>query len=160
MLVWNVKYFDSNAGIIRDNNVLKYREDVIKKLKKKCADRTEFAKELEYELRWQYWCRSEYELIIELIDGRVILSPWCGCREPAKVAVDITDDIRFDWRLFAEYHIGRQRFSSKAKIDVWDQISYRWDNFVDYCWHTRLPYERKNKKFEREPINIEIVRSE
>jgi hypothetical protein len=156
-----VKRYDCNVDVIRDYNVLNNNmEDFIRKQKKKCADKEEFAEVLRRELMYRFWSKSEHELIVEVDIDRVILSPWCGCREPAKVAVDVTDDPRFDWRLFAEYHIGRQRFSSKAKIDVWDQISYRWDRFVDYCWYTHLPYERKNKKFEREPINIEIVRGE
>ena len=150
MLVWNVKRYDCNADIIRDYNVLKYMEDFIKKQKKKCADKEEFTEVLRREFKYRYWSKAEHELTIEVVVDRVILSPWCGCREPAKVAVDVTDDIRFDWRLFAEYHIGRKGYGSKAKIDVWDQLAIKFNELVDYCWHTRLPYERKNKKFERE----------
>lgn len=160
MLVWNVKRYDCNADVIRDYNVLKHMEDFIKKQKKKCANKEEFAELLRREFKYRYWSKAEHELIIEVVIDRVVLSPWCGCREPAKVAIDVTNDHSFNWRLFAEYHIGRQVYSNKAKIDVWDQIACRWDHFVDYCWYTRLPYERKNKKFEREPISIEIVRSE
>jgi hypothetical protein len=149
MLVWNVKRYDCNADIIRDYNVLKYAEDFIKKQKKKCADKEEFAEALKRELMYRFWSKAEHELIIEVVIDRVILSPWCGCREPALVAIDVTSDTSFDWRLFAEYHIGRQCYSSKAKIDVWDQLAIRFDELVDYCWYTRLPYERKNKKFER-----------
>ena len=152
MLVWNVKYYDCNADIIRDYNVLKYYEAIIKKLKKKCANRDEFAKELEVKMRWQYWSRTEYELIIEILDNRVIISPWCGCREPAKVAIDVTDAGDFDWLRFADKHIDCQLYMDKAKIDIWDQISWRWDEFVDYCWYTRLPYERKHPKFIRTKV--------
>ena len=150
MLVWMVKRYDCNADIIRDYNVLNNMEDFIKKQKKKCADKEEFSEALRREFHWRYWSKAEHELIIEVVVDRVLLSPWCGCREPAKVAVDVTDDIRFDWRLFAEYHIGKQRYGSKAKIDVWDQLAMRFDELVDYCWYTRLPYERKSTKFIRE----------
>lgn len=155
MLVWNVKRYDCNADLIRDYNVLKYKEDFVKKQKKKCANKEEFSEALKLEFRWHYWSRSEHELIIELIGATVILSPWCGCREPAKVAIDVTDDYVFGWWEFANCYIDRQLYSNRAKIDVWSQLEWQWDKFVDYCWYTRLPYERKNKKFER-GINEDI----
>lgn len=149
-LIWNVKRYDCNANVIRDENILRYMEDFIKKAKKKCADKKEFAEVLRRELMYRFWSKSEHELIIEIDIDRVILSPWCGCRELAKAAIDVTNDPNFDWRLFAEYHISRQRFSSKAKIDVWDQLNMRFNELIDYCWYTRLPYERKSTKFIRE----------
>ena len=149
MLTWKVKNFDFNKRAIVDYDVLKYKEDFIKKLKKKCESKYDFSKELEYEFRWQYWSRSEYELIISIRDSRVILSPWAGCRESEKAEIDVTDDTTFNWLEFADIHIDRQLYRDKAKIDIFDQLQYRWEDFVDYCWHTRLPYERKNSKFER-----------
>ena len=155
MLVWNVKRYDCNADLIRDYNVLKYKEGFIKKQKKKCANKEELSEALKLEFRWHYWSRSEHELLIEIIGTRVILSPWCGCRCPAKAAIDVTDDNTFDWLAFANYYIDKQLYSDKAKIDVFNQLEWQWDKFVDYCWYTRLPYERKNKKFER-GINEDI----
>ena len=150
MLECNVKYYDCNANLIRDLNVLKHYEDFIKKQKKKCVSKAEFSKALEHEFRWRFWSRSEYELIIEVIDDRVLLSPWSGCREPIKVAIDVTDDSSFDWRAFADYHIDKQLYSDKAKFCIFNQLQWRWDELIDYCWYTRLPYERKNPKFDRE----------
>lgn len=149
-LVWNVKNFDSNAQIIRDYNVLKNREDFIKKLKKKCSNKKEFSDALELEFRRQYWSRAEYELVIEVLYNRVILKPWSGCREPMKAAIDVTDDITINWHDFAECHIDRQIYDNKAKIDIWHQLRWRWEEFVDYCWYTRLPYERDREKFHKE----------
>lgn len=149
-LVWNVKNFDCNAQMIRDCNILKNREDFIKKLKKSCASKKDFSEALEREFRWQYWSRSEYELIIEVLYNRVLLMPWSGCREPMRATIDVTDDKAFNWYEFAKCHIDRQLYNDKAKIDVWHQLSWRWKDFVDYCWYTRLPYERYNKKFYKE----------
>lgn len=151
-LTWNVKHYDCNVGAIRDYNILKYKVDFIKKQKKKCPNKDEFSEALKHEFRWQFWSRSEHELIIEIVGDRVILSPWCGCREPAKAAIDVTDDNSFDWWDFANCHTDRQLYRDKAKIDVWHQLEWKWDKFVDYCWYTRLPYERKNKKFERDDV--------
>ena len=90
---------------------------------------------------------------INLLDenGRIVLSPWCGCSNPDSVAIDATNDTGFDWSGFAEEHIKRQIFKNQAKIDVYDQIMYgdRFSNLVDELWYTRLPYERDNPKFHR-----------
>jgi hypothetical protein len=150
MLTWNVKYFDINANVIRDYNVLRQRDDFIKKLKKQCANKAEFSEALKHEFMWRYWSRSEYELIIEVFGNRVVLSPWCGCREPACVAVDVTDDPNFDWLGFADFYIDKQIYRDKAKIDIYNQLEWRWNELVDYCWYTRLPYERKHEKFNKE----------
>ena len=147
-----VKYYNCNANKIEDYDVLKRREFEIKKFKKKCADKEDFANELRGEFMWRFWSKSEWELIITKEEGgRIVLSPWCGCSNPDFVAVDVTNDESFDWSGFANEHIKRQIFNNQAKIDVYDQIMYgdRFSNLVDELWHTRLPYERDNPKFHR-----------
>ena len=149
-LSWLVKNFDCNAQKIVDYDILKYRTDFIKKLKKKCDNKEEFTTKLRQEMTYHYWSRAEWELIIEITeDNRVVIKPWVGCYDEKKAAVDVTDDTTFDWRGFAEYHIGKQIYENEAKVDVWDQISYdnQFEKLVDYCWHTRLPYERDYEKF-------------
>lgn len=149
-LSWKVKNFDVNEQVIEDYDVLEYREDFIKKLKKKCETKEEFAEQLRRECRWQYWSRCEYELVIKVTeDGRVILLPWCGSRDPESIAIDVTEDTSFDWENFAKEHIKKQIFKNEAKIDVYDQLEWKWTEFVDYCWYTRLKYERKNSKFDK-----------
>ena len=148
MKSWLVKNFDFNKQAIIDYDVLKYREEQIKKMKKKATTKEEFSEMLRGEFQWQYWSRAEYELIIEIDDGRVWLMPWVGCREPNKVRIDVTDDNSFDWRGFAETHLGNQTYKNEAKIDVFDQLDYVWDEFITYLWTTRLKYERKNSKFD------------
>ena len=135
-MTWLVKNFDQNAQKIIDYDVLKYREDQIKKLKKKWATKEEFAEKLCREFQRAYWSRAEYELIISVDkNNHIWLEPWCGCRNPEDVKIDITDDQSFPWRGFAEEHIAKQMFKNEAKINIWDQISYQWDYFVDYCWN-------------------------
>ena len=48
-MTWLVKIFDQNAQKITDYDVLKYREDQIKKLKKKCATKEEFSTKMRSE---------------------------------------------------------------------------------------------------------------
>lgn len=151
-LSWLVTYYDCNADKIKYYDILKYRKDLIKKLKKKCETKEEFADKMRRELQWSYWSRCEWELIIEIDDNnRIWLNPWVGCKEPENVRIDVTDREDFDWRGFAKTHIGKQIYKNEAKIDVFDQLTYgnQFEKFIDYCWYTRLKYERDNPKFDR-----------
>ena len=149
-LSWKVKNFDVNGQVIEDYDVLKYREDFIKKLKKKCATKDEFAEHLRRECMHRFWSKCEWELIIEIDDdNRIWLNPWVGCRHPENVRIDVTDREDFDWKGFADKHIGEQIYRNEAKIDAYDQLMWRWEEFVDCCWYTRLKYERSNSKFDR-----------
>lgn len=143
---WKVKNYFINENKIWDYDVLKYREDQIKKLKKKYPTKEEFAEEMRHEMMWQYWSRCEYEVIIKVDDNnRVWLSPWVGCRDPESVKIDVTDDESFDWRNFAEHHIGKQICKDEAKIDIYDQLQWKWSEFIDYCWNYRHKWQRRKK---------------
>ena len=141
---WYCKEYDCNANVIKDINVLRYREEDIKKMKKKSTTKEEFTELLKREMMWQYWSRCEYELIIELADdGNIWLKPWVGCRNPEEVKVNVMDDMSFDWKGFAEYHINKQIYKNKAKVDVFDQLQYRWNDFIDYCWNFHHKWQRR-----------------
>ena len=145
-LTWKVKNYHINENEIWDYDVLGYRENQIKKLKKKYPTKEEFAEKMRIEMMWQYWSRCEYEVIIEVDDNnRVWLSPWVGCQNPESVKIDVTDDESFNWCEFAEYHIGKQIYKDEAKIDVYDQLQWRWDEFIDYCWNYRHKWQRRKK---------------
>ena len=101
-------------------------------------------------MMYYFWSKCEWELIVEIDNNnRIWLSPWVGCREPENVRVDVTDRKNFDWKGFAEKHISQQRYKNEAKIDVYDQLEWRWEEFINYCWYTRLRYERDNPKFHK-----------
>lgn len=145
-----VKHYNCNANKIEDYDILKYREPEIKKLKKKCATKEEFAESIRKEFMWRYWSKSECELIItKTEDGRILLSPWCGFGDKERATLDVTNIESFDWRGFANKHIGEQIYKNEAKIDIYDQIMYgdRFDKLVDELWATRLKYERDNPKY-------------
>ena len=147
-----VKHYNCNANKIEDYDVLKRRGFEIKKLKKKCETKEEFFETLRSEFMWRFWSKAEWELIVTKTDeGRVILSPWCGSRDPSLSSIDVTNDSTFDWPGFSDEHIERQIFKNQAKIDVYDQIMYgdRFNKLVEELWYTRLPYERDNPKFHR-----------
>lgn len=141
---WNVMNYDCNRNVIKEYNILAHKEDTIKKMRKQHKTKEEFSDNLKRELKWQYWSRSEYELIlIKTEDNCIVLTPWCGCRNPDEVKINVTDNTDFDWVGFADKHIERQIYKNSAKIDVWDQISWRYDEFLDYVWNYRFKYERK-----------------
>ena len=89
---------------------------------KNCPDKASFAQKLKAELRYYFWSKAEWELVIEITENnRIYLNPWCGCKNPQKTRIDVTDEPSFDWRSFAEEHIKKQIYCNKAKIDVYDQ---------------------------------------
>ena len=118
-----VKYYNCNANKIEDYDVLNRRESEIKKLKKKCATKKEFSESLRSEFMWRFWSKAEWELIItKEKNGRIILSPWCGCPNPDSVAIDVTNDTSFDWSSFADEHTDRQIFKSCRRIVVYPVV--------------------------------------
>ena len=142
---WLVTNFDCNKQKIEKYNVLRYREEDIKKLKKKYPTKEEFEKELRIKCMSQYWSRAEYEVIIFIDENsRVYLKPWCGCRDD-NYKIDVTDETDFDWIGFAEKHINL-KYEPEAKIDVWDQLEYRWSEFVDFVWNYHHKWQRTTKK--------------
>lgn len=133
-----VKKFDPNRQRIEDYDVLKYTH-YVEKLKHDSAASTkeEFSAKLRINLMSRFWSRSEYELIVKRTnEGRILLSPWVGCRDEEAATIDVTDDAAFDWKGFAAQHIANQRFVNEAKIDIWDQICYAdgFERLVDMLW--------------------------
>ena len=142
---WYCKEYDCNANVIKYIDILKYREEDIKKMKKKAANKEEFKELLNREMMWRFWSKCEHELIIvKEEDGSIWLTPWVGCRNPEEVKINVSDDASFDWKRFAEFYISGQRYKNKAKIDVYNQLHWTWDEFVDYCWNFRHKWQRKN----------------
>lgn len=134
---WNVYYYNINYQKIESFNIFKHWSffEYIKQASKECRDKDEFAKRLKSELFYYYGSKSEWEMVIEITeDNRIFLNPWCGCRNPEEVRIDVTDDVNFDWRTFAEHHINKQIYKNEAKIDVYDQIANNWEVFLDYVW--------------------------
>ena len=139
-LEWNVFYYDINRNKITTYNIFnhcgfnKYVEKALETSKTK----EEFAETLRRELMYYFWSKAEWELVIELDeDNHIFLIPWCGCRNPEEIKIDVTNDTRFDWNGFAKKHIKRQIYKNEAKVDVYNQIEYVWDNFLEYVWSSK-----------------------
>ena len=133
---WMVYFYNINKNKIESYNIFNHYGfiEYAKKHIKKYNNKDEFADEIKKELRYYFWSKAEWELIIEVKDNRISLYPWCGCKEPEKVKIYVTDDKSFDWKGFAEHHINKQIYIDNAKIDVFDQVMFNWNSFVNYCW--------------------------
>ena len=142
---WLVTEFDVNRQEIRYYDILKYREDEIKKMKKKHKTHEEFDKALRSKMMYRFWSKCEHELVIERTeDGRIWLNPWVGCREPQKVRIDVTDREDYDWKGFADKYIDT-RYGNEEKVDTYDQLCFIWDDFVDYVWNYHHKWQRRKK---------------
>ena len=144
-----VKKFNPNRQCIEDYDVLKYT-CYVEELKRNSAASTkeEFAAKLRINLMSRFWSRSEYELVVKRTDkGRILLSPWVGCRDEKAATIDVTDDAAFDWKGFAAQHIANQRFANEAKVDIWDQICYAggFERLVNMLWEAEREEQRKEE---------------
>jgi hypothetical protein len=143
---WKALLFDVNSKQLEEYDVLKYREKLVKDLKKKCATKEEFVDKLNRDLMWQFWSRCEYEMILYVENGRVFVKPWAGVGDPEKYAVDITDRTDLRWPAFAEKMLKESGWrEGTVKIDVYDQLKFRFDELVDFCWNYQHKYQRTKK---------------
>lgn len=138
---WYAMYQDINSRKFEQYDVLKYRENFIKDLKKKVSSKEEFAKKLRSEMMYYFWGKCEVEVILANRDDRIIMLPWPP--GPNDNSLDVTDREDFDWVGF--FHKKANEFYRKdeIKIDIFDQLNYRWDEFVDYCWNFHHKWQRK-----------------
>lgn len=134
-----VYYHNFNRNKIDTFNIFDhfgFRES-IEKIIEKYKDKNEFSEILKRELRYYFWSKCEWELVIEVEDNRIFLNPWISSVKPKEIRIDVTDDTDFDWKGFAEKHINKQRYDNVAKIDIYDQLMYVWDDVVSYIWENR-----------------------
>ena len=97
MLKWNVYVEDFNARCMRVHNIFDHwslRED-LKKLVKKCGDdRKTFEEELKHHLKYYYWSKCEWE---------IVLSPWPEWKDFREMKIDVYDQIALNWEQFVNY---------------------------------------------------------
>lgn len=148
---WLVVNYDCNRNKIVHENILEYREDFIKKLKKECETREEFSEKLRREMQYYYWGKCEAEVLISRRNNQIFIRPWCGCINPKEVEVDVTDDTDFDWIAFYNY-IKEKRWINDdgfIKIDIYSQLMFVWEDFLSYVINYKHRYQREDysKKF-------------
>ena len=137
-LQWYVYRYNINADKIEPFNIFchwKLCED-LDKSRKKYKTRDKFVEQVRKELSYYFRWKSEHELILEIEDDKVLLLPWCGCRNPEDVKINVSGDEdtwkSLVWKSFAEHHINKQVYGNKAKIDIYDQVMWSWEEFCNY----------------------------
>lgn len=143
---WKTYIFDLNSNKLVEHDILKYRENLVKELKKKCVTKDEFIDKLFRDFMWQYWSRAEYEMFIYIDNDRVFVQPCVGCSEPDSHRVDVTDYSDFNWIKFI-VNIRKLKYpiDGMIKIDVYDQIRFKFDELADFCWEYKHKYQRRKK---------------
>lgn len=134
---WNVYYYNVNKNKIEIFNIFDHYsfKNEIDKLLNECQTIEDFKIKAKSPLRYYYWSKCEWEVIVSVNKDKVFLTPWCGCKNPEEITIEVTSDW---WKEFANLHISKQRFSNEAKIDVFDQVMFEWDRFIEYVWKNRI----------------------
>lgn len=96
MLEWNVFVENFNKKEIEIYNVFShYRlEEFLKKAKKDCTDNQQFAELLEREVRYLFWSKCEWE---------IILSDWPPSDKFNDKKVDVYQQLKLNWDRFVDY---------------------------------------------------------
>lgn len=135
-LKWNVFRYDINKNEIVTFNIFdhwRFEEDVQKSLKK-FKDKDEFAEQLRRDLRYYFWSKCEYEVIISSF--------------PVYITMNELDRLNSE-RVEHKEKWGKDYFrisvcpDAGSKIDIYEQVMNNWDIFLDYVWNSKK--RRKNK---------------
>lgn len=138
-LKWIVYWNNFNSNKFETFNIFEhYRfKDSINTLLSKCETKDEFSKKVQMELMYNFWSKSEYEIIITCKCERIFVSPWLGNES---YEIDVTNDPSFDWVGFYEY-TNHKIFKDCIKVDIYDQVMYRYDEFLNYLWNYTIGFE-------------------
>ena len=136
-LIWNVYYYDINRKKIDIFNIFghsgfkKYIDKIFKEFKGD-ENKDEFKKRINSELFYYYGSKSEWELIIDKKEDKLLLSPWIGDKNSKDI--NVSEDKNFDWEGFYEKCKTRYRnYDGQIKFDVKDQVLYNFDEFIERC---------------------------
>ena len=67
---------------------------LFKKMKEKASSKEEFSELLDCEMRYRFWCKCEWE---------IILSDWPPSDKFQKAKIDVYDQLRMNWDVFVDY---------------------------------------------------------
>lgn len=95
-MVWNVYYHNPNKDKIEIYNIFDHGNfnKYVKEILDKCKTKEELAQELEAELQYYFWSRTQWETVI---------GPWCGSRNNECIKIDIYDQVMLNFDIFVDY---------------------------------------------------------
>lgn len=93
---WNVFYHNVNTQKIEIFNIFDHYtfNEYTHKHLKECATKEKFAEKLKSELRYYFWSKSQWEIII---------SPWVGGRDTKDIKVDVYTQVMNNFDIFVDY---------------------------------------------------------
>ena len=97
MLEWNVIYGNFNSHEIETFNIfdhVSFRECCAEAAKKYRNDRDAFIEAVRKELMYYYWSKCEWEVIIQ---------HWPPSERLHDKKIDVYDQVRMNWPIFADY---------------------------------------------------------
>ena len=93
---WGVYVHNFNRNKIEEYDIFKH-ETFVKYLMedyRNCETKEQFLDRLKSELRYFFWSRTEWE---------VLIIPWIGKKEECCEKIDVFDQIMMNWHVFSEY---------------------------------------------------------
>lgn len=93
---WCVICDNWNSRKIETYNIFKhsaFHKEVIGHLKK-CEDKSEFANELRSSLRYYFWSKAEWEILVVR---------WVFSTEDKERKIDVYDQVMLNWNVFVDY---------------------------------------------------------
>ena len=104
----------------------------MKKLLKEDITKEEFAEKLQRIVRYYYWCKAEWEVVI------TSWAPHIDKKELDRLNTEYEEHYKkwgkYPYSLCVELDVGK-------KVDIYSQVELNWDLFVDYIWG----YKEKEK---------------
>lgn len=154
---WYVYRRDCMLGRIEKYNILTNQDTLIKKLVKKGKTIEAFSELLRSEMKYHYWARYEWELVIKKDAGRILLTPLPPVNDEAKI-VDVTNDPMLEWSSFYDKLSETYRvFKEGIKFDVYEQLNARWDEYVEYCWSCSHAKKKRTQAKASEQQEMDLI---
>lgn len=135
-LTWKVLFHNRNANKIEYYDIFSNGpwEAMFRSLKTVAKDFTEWEDFVRQELRYHYWCRSEYEIVA------TSWPPDIKVDEVNRLEKEIANRIKTygtpPYRLNVNLTVGE-------KIDIFSQIDANWEPFIHYVWNYFSEEENK-----------------
>ena len=129
-LVWNVFVEDINARKIEIHNIFdhyRFMEDLVNIKKKYGEDFTKFSEEVRKSLKYYYWSKCEWEVVI------TSWPPYINEKEFIRLNLERNERIS----KYGQFIRTDANIETSKKIDVYDQVMMNWDVFIRYLWIKR-----------------------